>query len=170
VFRAAQRFALIAAANELATGARITGWEPGEATEAGAGWLRSWIETRGTTGAGDTEAAINQVRRFIGVHGASRFQSSKARYDNQGNIIHERIIDRAGFRVDGDDDEAAEYLILPEVFRREVCEGFDYRAVARALLQRGHLDCEPPHLTKKPRLPEVGCIRMYAVKSSILGE
>jgi uncharacterized protein (DUF927 family) len=31
-FRAAQRFALIAAAGELATGASITGWEEGEAT------------------------------------------------------------------------------------------------------------------------------------------
>ncbi len=61
-------------------------------------------------------------------------------------------------------------MILPEVFRREVCEGFDYRAVARALLLRGHLGCEQPRLTKKPRLPEVGAVRVYAVKSSILWE
>jgi uncharacterized protein (DUF927 family) len=170
VCRAAQRFAVIAAAGELATGARITGWEPGEATEAAARCFKSWIEARGTTGAGDIEAAINQVRRFIGAHGASRFQSTKARHDQQGDVIHERIINRAGFRVDGDDGEVSEYLILPEVFRGEVCEGFNYLAVARALLQRGHLDCEPPHLTKKPRRPELGLTRVYAIKSSILGE
>lgn len=170
VCRAAQRFAVIAAAGELATGARITGWEPGEATEAAVRCFKSWIEARGTTGAGDVEAAINQVRRFIGAHGASRFQSTKARYDREGVLIHERIIDRAGFRVDGEDGEVSEYLILPEVFRGEVCDGFNYLAVARALLKQGHLDCEPPHLTKKPRLPELGLTRVYAIKSSILGE
>jgi uncharacterized protein (DUF927 family) len=170
VCRAAQRFAVIAAAGELATGARITAWEPGEATEAAARCFKSWIEARGTTGAGDVEAAINQVRRFIGAHGASRFQSTKARYDREGVLSHERIIERAGFRVDGEDGEVSEYLILPEVFRGEVCDGFNYLAVARALLKQGHLDCEPPHLTKKPRLPELGLTRVYAIKSSILGE
>ena len=170
VFRAAQRLALVAAAGELATRIGITGWRAGEATDAAARCLRSWIEVRGTTGSGDMEAAINQVRRFIGVHGASRFQSTKVRHGNHGDITSERIINRAGFRVDGEDGEAVEYLILPEVFRGEVCEGFDYRAVAHALLQRGHLDREPPHLTKKPRLPEVGSTRVYAVKSSILGD
>ena len=170
VFRAAQRFALIAAAGELATEARITGWEAGEPTEAAARCFRSWIDARGTTQASDTEAAINQVRRFVSVHGASRFQSVKPRYDKQGEIIHERIIDRAGFRVDGEDGDVSEYLILPPVFQRDVCEGFDYRAVARALLQRGYLDREPPHLTKKMRVPELGSSRVYVVKSSILGE
>ena len=60
------------------------------------------------------------------------------------------------FRVDGEDGDVSEYLILPPVFQRDVCEGFDYRAVARALLQRGYLDREPPHLTKKMRVPELG--------------
>jgi putative DNA primase/helicase len=170
VFRAAQRFAVIAAAGELATGARITGWERGQATAAAARCFKVWLDARGTAGAGDIEAAINQVRQFIGAHGASRFQSTKPRHDHQGDIIHERVINRAGFRVEGEDGEVSEYLILPEIFRGEVCAGFNYLAVARALWQRGHLDCEPPHLTKKPRLPELGLTRVYAIKSSILGE
>jgi uncharacterized protein (DUF927 family) len=170
VFRAAQRFALIGAAGELATAAGITGWPTGEAADSAVRWLVSWIEQRGTTGAADTEAAIRQVRRFLEVNGAGRFQSTKPRHDNQGNIVHERTIDRAGFRVDGEDGEASQYLILPEVFRREVCASFDHQMVARALLQRGYLDREPPHLTKKPRLPEVGRVRVYAVQSAMLGE
>ncbi|HTQ54028.1 MAG TPA: DUF927 domain-containing protein [Bryobacteraceae bacterium] len=168
VFRAAQRLAVIAAGGELATCTGITGWEPGEATEAAARCFKSWIEGRGTTGAGDIEEAIGQVRQFIGVHGASRFQSTKPRHDDHGKITHERIINRAGFRVESEDGEISEYLILPEVFRSEVCASFDYRAVARALSQRGHLDREPPHFTKKPRLPELGPTRVYAIKSSIL--
>src|SRR5262249_44624104 len=83
VFRAVQRFAVIAAAGELATCIGITGWAEGEATEAAARCLASWIENRGTTGDGETESAIRQVRTFLEAHGASRFQSTQIRYDHQ---------------------------------------------------------------------------------------
>ncbi len=96
VFRGAQRFALIVAAGELATGAKITKWEKGEATQAAAGCFKSWLDGRGTTGAGDIDAAIMQVRGFIGAHGASRFQSAKVRCDDQGNPIQDRVTDRGG--------------------------------------------------------------------------
>jgi putative DNA primase/helicase len=171
VFRAAQRFALIGAAGELATAAGITGWPEQESSNAAARCFGNWLARRvGGSGAGDSEAAIQQVRSFIEAHGASRFQSAKGRLDGRGEPLPEKVINRAGFRVDDGDGEAVEYLILPEVFRREVCEGFDARMVARALSERGYLDCQPPHLTKKPRLPEVGSVRVYAVKASILGE
>jgi uncharacterized protein (DUF927 family) len=71
VSRAAQRFALIGAAGELATDACITGWEPGEATDAAARCLKSWIAGRGTTGAGDSEAAVRP--------GAAVFRSARAK-------------------------------------------------------------------------------------------
>jgi putative DNA primase/helicase len=171
VSRAAQRFALIGAAGEIATTVGITGWSENESANAAKKCFANWLALRvGGTGAGDAEAAIQQVRNFIEVNGASRFQLAKIRRDGSGEPIPEKIISRAGFRVDHRDGEAVEYLILPEVFRREVCEGFDSRMVARALSERGYLDCQPPHLTKKPRLPEVGSVRVYAVRASILGE
>jgi len=133
--------------------------------------FRNWLRRRdGGAGSGDLEKAIRQVRSFIEVHGASRFQSAKPRSDYQGNPIPEKVMNRAGFRVDGANGEAEQYLILGETFRREVCDGFDYRAVAHALVERGYLDCQPPHLTKKPRLPEVGSVRVYAVNASILSD
>jgi putative DNA primase/helicase len=167
VFRAGQRFALIAAAGELATSAGVTGWAEGEASKAAERCFGSWIERRGTTGAGDAESAIRQVRKFIEANGASRFQAARARFNGQGEPIPEKIINRAGFRVD-DGGEVVEYLILPEVFQREVCEGFDYKAAAKALEARGYLETQPPHLTKKRPLPEVGSVRVYAIRSSIL--
>ncbi len=171
VFRAAQRFALIGAAGELATTAEITGWAENESANAAAKCFTNWLARRvGGSGAADTGAAIQQVRSFIEAHGASRFQSAKVRLDEHDDPIPEKVINRAGFRVDDGDGEAVEYLILPEVFRREVCDGFDSRMVARALSERGFLDCQPPHLTKKPRLPEVGSVRVYAIGASILGE
>jgi uncharacterized protein (DUF927 family) len=77
VYRVAQRFALIGAAGELATNAGITGWSPGEATDAAARCLASWIENRGTAGSGDSEAAIRQVRSFLEVNGSAGFRLRK---------------------------------------------------------------------------------------------
>ena len=171
VFRAAQRFALIGAAGEFATEGGLTGWKADEALNAAGLCFKNWLRRRdGGAGSGDLEKAIRQVRSFIEVHGASRFQSARPRSDYQGNPTPEKVVNRAGFRVDNANGEAEQYLILGETFRQEVCNGFDYRAVAHALVERGYLDCQPPHLTKKPRLPEVGSVRVYAVNASILGD
>jgi putative DNA primase/helicase len=167
VYRVAQRFALIGAAGELATDAGITGWTPGEATDAGARCLASWIENRGTAGSGDSDTAIRQVRSFLEVNGSGRFQAAKVRVTECGDPIHEKVFNRAGFRVE-EDGETTVYLILPEVFRREICEGFNYQTVAKTLKDRGFLETQPPHLTKKCRLPDVGNVRVYAIRSSIL--
>jgi putative DNA primase/helicase len=167
VLRAAQRFALIAAAGRLATDAGITGWEQSEAESAAALCLQSWIACRGTTGAGDAEAAVNQVRRFIEANGASRFQTLRhcaidSSEDNQF------VVNRAGFRRQTGNGET-EYLVLRETFKTDVCVGFDYRLVARVLSDRGFLDCQPPDLTKRVRLPgNLGLIRAFCIKASIL--
>jgi uncharacterized protein (DUF927 family) len=166
VYRAAQRFALVAAAGEHATDIGITGWAKSEAIGAAAQCFDAWLERRGAVGTFDSDAAIRQVKSFIEVNGAGRFQSSKA-LDCRGDSIYEKVINRAGFRVD-QDGAITTYLVLTGVFRREVCYGFDHRTVLKALDARGFLETQPPHLTKKCRLPEVGNIRVYAVKSSIL--
>ena len=169
VFRAAQRFGLIGAAGQLATSAGITGWAADESAKAAAKCFANWLTRRvGGSGAGDAEAAIRQVRNFIEVNGASRFQSAKVRHDDHHDPIPEKVINRAGFRKDDATGIALEYLILPEVFRCEVCAGFDHQTVARALLDREYLDNQPPHQTKKTRMPEVGSVRFYAVRASIL--
>ena len=42
--------------------------------------------------------------------------------------------------ADADADAAHfDYIVLREVFEREVCRGFDPRAVAKLLQRRGHL-------------------------------
>jgi putative DNA primase/helicase len=167
VSRAAYRFALIGFAGEFATDAGITGWKEGEATRAAECCFANWMARRvGGSGASDAEAAIRQVRNFIEVNGASRFQLAKAR--RSGDEFPKKVINRAGFRVDGGNGDALEYLIFLEVFREEVCQGFDHRMVAKALLTQGYLDSQPPHHTKKTSMPEVGNIRFYAIRASIL--
>ncbi len=173
VYRAAQRFALIAASGELATEAGITGWLPGEATNATVRCLQSWIARRGTTGPADTAAMISQVRRFLEAHGSSRFQfirhpSSAGRDDNPDEA--QVIRDRAGFRRRNPENGETEYFILQETFKAEVCEGHDYRQVRKILDDRSYLLREDTHWTVKPRqLPEMPKgTRVYCIRGTIL--
>jgi putative DNA primase/helicase len=61
-----------------------------------------------------------------------------------------------------------EYFILAETFKTEVCSGFDYKAVARVLLEHGCLmpdkgrafDC-------RPRLPGIGNTWCYRLPPAI---
>lgn len=40
------------------------------------------------------------------------------------------------------DDTVTEYLVLPQVFKEEVCKGYNPRAVAKLLASRGYLKTE----------------------------
>lgn len=169
VSRAAARFGLIAGAGELATRIGITGWSQGDASKAAARCFQDWLDSRGTAGGSDIEAAIRDVRRFIEKHGASRFQVIR-HPDGESSADENQVVkDRAGFRRKGAAGDT-EYLVLPEVFRSEVCRGYDHRIVGRALVDRGYLDAQAPSLMKKVRLPELGLTRVYCVPVSILEE
>ena len=160
--RAADRFALIGAAGELATEWGLTGWREGEAIRAAERCFREWVKGRDTIGASDLEAAIRQVRAFLELNGASRFQPLKSSAEDA-----ERIINRAGFKRSNSDGDT-EYLVLPEVFKTEVCKGYSYRAVLKELDKRGFLAHDPENMTIKPRLPELGSVRVYCVRAAIV--
>jgi uncharacterized protein (DUF927 family) len=162
VSRAAQRFALIAAAGEIATEAGVTGWSTEDATNVATSCFRSWLANRNTMGAADMDAALRQVRHFLEMHGASRFE--RIPHGSAGDSP--RIINRAGFVRNTSD--GTEYLILRETFRAEVCAGYDHRAVLKELDQQGLLHREHPAMTIKARLPELDCIRIYCIRAAIL--
>jgi len=166
VFRAAQRFALVAFAGELATEQEITGWHAGEATEAAEKCFRSWLSLRGTIGAGDNKKAINQVRRFLESYGTSRFQSIRGSGDEGNDDPNESLAirDRAGFYRHNPTTGEAEYLILQETFKAEVCAGIAYTQVREALEEGGYLVREVPHWTIKPRQNT----RVYCIRAQIL--
>ena len=92
VSRAAHRLALIAAAGELASGAGITRMETKRSYRGGGAMLRELVDTARNVGAVDIETAIRQVKNFIEVNGASRFQSAKARLDGHGDPIHQKVV------------------------------------------------------------------------------
>jgi uncharacterized protein (DUF927 family)/phage/plasmid primase-like uncharacterized protein len=154
VLRVARRFALVAVAGELATHYGLTGWPEGEAIDGARKCLAVWLESFGGTGNREERAMLAQVRAFFEAHGASRFEDVSATND-------QRIPNRAGFYRSGTSGER-EFLVLPEAFKRDVCQGFDAKAATAALLKAGWLaKGEGVRATQKPRLPGIGPTRCY---------
>lgn len=160
VRRVAQRFALVAAAGEMATCRGLTGWQRGEAIWAARACYGDWLRMRGTAGASEPVAMLGQVRLFLELHGEGRFSP----WRDNGENHKPRTINRAGFRKGTDDDGGTAYYIDGEVFRREVCAGFDPRQVARALANAGALRLgSGGEFTRKERLPDGRSARVYVV-------
>jgi len=154
VLRVARRFALVAVAGELATHYGQTGWPKGEAINAARKCLDAWLEAFGGAGNREERAMLSQVRAFFEAHGASRFEDVMATTD-------QRIINRAGFYRTGGNGER-EFLVLPEAFRREVCQGFDAKTATAVLIEAGWLQPGKDGKTaQKPRLPGLGPTRCY---------
>ena len=162
ILRVARRFALVAVAGELATYYGLTGWPSGEATIAAKDCFVAWLESFGSTGNREDRAILSQVRAFFEAHGASRFDDIK--FPN-----NERIQRRAGFYRTGATSDR-EYMVLTEVFKQEICQGFDPKVVIRLLINEGWL--EPGNdgkTTQKPRIPGVGTPRCYVFTGNIWG-
>jgi putative DNA primase/helicase len=189
VQRVGRRFALVAAAGELATQAGITGWPAGEATRAARVCFESWLSTRGGLGNLEQGQMLAQVRSFLQLHGSGRFTWwHRAADDHAPNTLS-----RAGYkRIMGEDGKpvrsnaehqreygermtdtdaqgvSVEYFIFPEVFDKEVCQGFDPLAVKRLLRDAGHLHSESDtRFDRKERLPGIGNARVIKIKPSI---
>jgi len=160
VRRAANRFALAAAAGELAAQFGVTGWKGGEATEAAKACFSDWLKARGGTGPSEIREGIAQVRHFLEQHGASRFQGWEK--------AAEFVPHRAGF-VKIQYEGNMQYYVLTEVWKNEVCKGRDATAIARALIDLGILTPgkggSPSISTTVPALKKSA--RLYCIQSKI---
>jgi uncharacterized protein (DUF927 family) len=161
VFRAAETFGIISAAGELATRLGLTGWKEHEATLVAENCFYSWIDERGGIGARDIERGIEAVFAFIGAQGNARFQDL-ARPE-------EKIINRAGFKEG--QGNGWTYYILPDVWRNEVCQGYDSQEIARTMIVRRQIvPGEGKHLAMKKRLPGLGQPRVFVVRCESEGD
>ncbi|OYY95917.1 MAG: hypothetical protein B7Y41_01135 [Hydrogenophilales bacterium 28-61-23] len=145
--RVAYRFGLAAAAGELATRYGLTGWPVGEAIQAAKTCFNAWLANFGE-GNREERAIVTQARAFIEQDGASRFEDMTADHE-------QRIPNRAGYfrtREDG----SREFLVLPEAFKSEICQGYDDKTVKQALTAAGMLvrakDGKPTQVFRLPGL------------------
>ena len=191
VERVGARFALVGAAGELATAAGLSGWRIGESEDAARVCFNAWLAARGGNGNGEIVAMLRAVRRFLETHGEGRF----AMWHRSADDHAPKTLQRAGVRrmlnADGEpiktdnqhghqfgermpaalgEGVSFEYFILAETFRAEVCQGFDYQAVCRVLLDHG---CLTPDKGRpfdcRPRLPGVGPATCYRITPAIFG-
>ena len=153
--RVCDRFALIAAGGELATGLNLTNWERGTATKAAGICFKAWISNRGGAGAQEEQAALAQVTRFFELHGESRFSHLDS------TDTHElRTIYRAGFKRHT--SGMAEYFVLPQTWKTEVCEGIDATYTARLCVKHGLIQPDSEgSATSTHRLADMGKRRCY---------
>jgi uncharacterized protein (DUF927 family) len=175
VSRAANRFALVALAGELATRWELTGWASGEATKAATACFNDWLDARGGAGSQEDMVVLSQVRHFFEQHGESRF----TRWDSLDAKVDEhspRTINRCGYRqtvehggcYEGKHTETT-YYVLPQSWKNEVCKGLDMKRVNKMLVDMGALKKDSQGKASIPtRLPGMTSRpRCYVVTSSL---
>jgi len=172
--RAAARFALAAAAGELATALGVTGWPEGTATAAARVCLDAWLAERGGAGNLESDAIVARLRLVVERYGESRFtrwESIAAKVDDHAP----RTGDRLGFRrtlEHGLGDllyTSVTYYFLSTAWRDEVFKGMNLRHVNRELIARGIL--EPDAGGKAAQvvaLPGMPRTRAYVVSAAAL--
>jgi putative DNA primase/helicase len=159
VGRVCGRFALVAAAGELGVSLGVLPWTAGEASKAAATCFNAWVKHRGGTGAAELSGGLEQVRAFFQAHGSARFEDLDA---GEG----QRISNRAGYRRR--ENGQAVFWIFPDVFKREICSGFNDRMICTELERSGISMPEVGRHTRKVRTPD-GQTRMIVLNSLILG-
>ncbi|RQV69420.1 DUF927 domain-containing protein [Burkholderia cenocepacia] len=160
--RVCQRFALIGLAGEYATAAGITGWNEGDALGAAADCFAVWLDGRGGAGNQEKDSILSHVKAFFEAHEESRFS-------DLNDISDRPTINRAGFRRVT--ESGTEYFVLPEIFKREICSGFEPKAAARALVDAGWIRPAPDgKFQRSERLPGKGTIRVYVFTPALWEE
>lgn len=160
VMRVARRFALIAAAGELASSYGLTGWRQGEAIASAYECFDSWLESFGSEGNREDKGILAQVRSFFESYGASRF-------DNLNSPNNERINHRAGFYTTAENGDRI-YMVLSEVFKKEICQNYDLKMVTKTLSQAGWIiPGNDGKSSQKIRVRGIGIPRLYVFTGKI---
>lgn len=162
VGRAINRFALVAAAGELATRLGVTGWPEGESVRAVRVCLKAWLAERGHLGNKEDAATLEQVRGFVTAHQYTRFA-------DWFNADH-RPANMVGFRkVESD---GVSFFVLPPGWA-EITKGRDPKRAAHLCLEAGYLlaSKDKKRLQRLSRLPGMGkAVRVYVLTERVLAD
>lgn len=173
VQRVAQRFVVAATGGELAIKLGILPYNVGEAYAAAGMCFKACLEERGGTKGYEGEEAIKQVQAFFEAHYSSRFATITINDSNEyNNTDEQKVINQAGYKrkcKQQNNEESYEFFVFPEVFRNEICKGFDVRMVCQELEKRGFLiRGNKRQFVKEQRLPVIGRKKIYHLTSAIL--
>lgn len=167
VQRAANRFALLALAGELATAYGVTGWQAGEAIAAAGEGFKAWLSLRTNPKKSPEHLQIvARVGEFIERHGDSRFS------DADNPLPPERaamIRDRAGWHRQG--PNGRQYLFTSTGLR-EALKGFDFNSALDVLISAGVLIVPTGQggVKSKPERIDGQKLRVYIIDADALAE
>lgn len=152
VSRAAQRFALIGAAGELAAEYGVLPWEAGEAMAGCKACFEAWIADRGSaTASHERQQIAERLRLFINRHEKSRFEPIGEDESGEPNGTDRTIVDKAGYKKFHQND--LEFLVSLDVFNREVCQGVDPTQARKHLADLGMIQTTNGRTTVSRRVP-----------------
>ncbi|MGL5949309.1 MAG: DUF927 domain-containing protein, partial [Aeromonas sp.] len=160
VSRAISRFALVAAAGELATKLGVTGWPEGEATRAARACASAWIAERGHVGNRENETLLAQVRAFFVAGQFSRFADWNDTSHRPASMVGYRRVDAEGVR----------FIVLPSGWA-EITKGKDPKRAAQLCKDAGWLMASEGRQQRKIRLREGGgSVWAYVLNESVLAD
>ncbi|MXQ71703.1 DUF927 domain-containing protein [Aeromonas caviae] len=162
VGRAINRFALVAAAGELATRLGVTSWPEGEAIRAVRVCLKAWLEERGHLGNKEDAATLKQVREFVTSHQYSRFADWFDTNHRPANMVGYRKVEADGVN----------FFVLSPGWA-EITKGRDPKRAAHLCLEAGYLltGNDKKRLQRKVRLPSMGgSVWVYRLTEHVLAD
>jgi len=162
VGRAINRFALVAAAGELAARLGITGWLDGEATRAVGVCIDAWLSERGHLGNKEDAATLAQVRGFVTAHQHSRFADWFDTNHRPANMVGYRKVEASG----------VSFIVLTPGWG-EITKGRDPKRAAQLSLEAGYLLAakDKKRYQRQVRLPGMsGRSWVYVLTERVIAE
>lgn len=170
VKRVCNRFALIAAAGELASHYGILPWAKGTAFESASICFKRWLSGRDGIDSSETINAIKQVQHFFEMHGSSRFSDIIIQNGIKKYVDDSKTFNRVGFRFKNQNEET-EFYVFSNIFKNDICKGLNSKIVSKILLEKEYIypSNEVGRFEIKKSIPGISKnTRFYHFKSKIL--
>ncbi|AWN40691.1 hypothetical protein [Methylobacterium durans] len=156
----AERFALIAAAGEMAREKLGLPWPKGEAVRAATVCFNGWCAARGGHGSGEVLAALQAIRSAIQRHGEARFREAKR------DPGLPPIRDLLGYRFERDGEHLYGFTTTGWA---DTLQGIgNPRIIVGALYERGYLFCRSDPNHRFVVKIDGQSVATYAVRYSVL--
>ncbi|MEN3257606.1 DUF927 domain-containing protein [Sodalis endosymbiont of Spalangia cameroni] len=145
LLRVLERFALCAAAGELATEKCLTGWESGEGMSGVGACFNAWLGERGTARDMEVVEALDAVRSYLDAYGQSRFMGYAGEKLNScdGHRVEEPFADIQPANgalppLETGNEMQVAYWLFPEALSR-IAPHCHKKTIVKALTERGAL-------------------------------
>ncbi|WOJ90470.1 DUF927 domain-containing protein [Methylocapsa polymorpha] len=156
VARVGRRFALVAAAGELAIMYEVLPWAQRSVYDAAGRLFSKWLARRGGMGASEDFEAIAVVRNFLQLHGASRFVPIDMETSWRVQLL-------AGYK-----DTTGGFYYLNDAGWREALGALEPRLAADAIARAGFLIKDAEGRRKVNMKVQGKTQRLYKIKGTIL--